>query len=89
MLEGALPRKEKDDVSMPNAATLERYYIFGLMWSMGALLELSDRAKMEKFLRESTKLNLPQIEPGSGDTIFEYVVNEETGEYPAVNSLHF
>ncbi|XP_065179973.1 dynein axonemal heavy chain 5-like [Sycon ciliatum] len=60
---------------------LERYYIFSLMWSVGALLELADRKKLEEFLRAETSLNLPKIHPGSGDTIFEYVVNEDTGEW--------
>eukprot|EP00117_Sycon_ciliatum_P004310 scpid857/ scgid8744/ Dynein heavy chain 5, axonemal; Axonemal beta dynein heavy chain 5; Ciliary dynein heavy chain 5 len=81
MLEGSLPKKEKEDMSMPDKAVLERYYIFGVMWSIGALLELGDRSKMETFLKEKTKLNLPKIEPGSGNTIFEFVVNNETGEW--------
>jgi len=46
------------------------------MWSVGALLELDDRAKMEEFTRANFELDLPPIEEGSQDTIFEFLVNE-------------
>lgn len=55
---------------------LERLYIFCVMWSVGALLELDDRAKMEEFARENFELDLPPIDEGSQDTIFEFLVNE-------------
>ena len=49
------------------------------MWSIGALLELDDRAKMEEFLRnhEDIRLDLPQIPEGSEATMFEYLVDEK------------
>ena len=46
------------------------------MWSVGALLELDDRAKMEEFTRGNFELDLPPIDEGSLDTIFEFLVNE-------------
>lgn len=46
------------------------------MWSVGALLELDDRAKMEEFTRAKFVLDLPPIAEGSQDTIFEFLVNE-------------
>lgn len=46
------------------------------MWSVGALLELDDRAKMEEFTRANFELDLPPIAEGSQDTIFEFLVNE-------------
>lgn len=55
---------------------LERLYIFSLMWSVGALLELEDRCKMEHWFRKhaTIKLDLPSIPEGSEDTMFDYYV---------------
>uniref|UniRef100_A0A6I8NWR7 Dynein axonemal heavy chain 5 n=1 Tax=Ornithorhynchus anatinus TaxID=9258 RepID=A0A6I8NWR7_ORNAN len=57
---------------------LERLYIFSLMWSVGALLELDDRHKMEHWLRshETLKLDLPQP-GGNEETIFDYYVTSD------------
>ena len=57
---------------------LERLFIFTVMWSLGALLELEDRARMEAFmLQHESGLSYP---PLSGEeTIFEYVVSD-TGQ---------
>ena len=61
-----------------SAQHLEKLYVFALMWSVGALLELSDRAKMEGFLVEQNELHLPPTK--EGETIFEYVV-DSNGEW--------
>ena len=74
ILEGLIPAKE-DNSSLPNTH-LEKFYIFAIMWSIGALLELDDRAKMETWMREKTELDLPVCAPGSGDTIFEFLVDK-------------
>lgn len=58
---------------------LERLYVFALMWSTGALLELDDRRKMELWFRanDNVCLNLPEISPDSEDTIFDYYVTAD------------
>ncbi|KAG8442619.1 hypothetical protein GDO86_011415 [Hymenochirus boettgeri] len=58
---------------------LERLYVFSLMWSIGAMLELDDRKKMEQWLRshETVQLDLPNIPPGSDDTMFDYYVTTD------------
>ncbi|XP_070548103.1 dynein axonemal heavy chain 8-like [Ptychodera flava] len=73
LLEGLIPRKEESG-TLP-ASHLEKLFIFALMWSLGAVLELDDRAKMEEFLMEHEScLDLPKIPADSGFTIFEFVV---------------
>jgi len=56
---------------------MERLYVFALMWSVGALLELDDRRKMESWMRGNVQLDLPAIPPDSEDGMFDYHVNAE------------
>lgn len=76
LLEGLIPKR--DDKTGLSASHLEKLYIFAVMWSLGALLELEDRAKMETFVMEhESKLNLPPVK--DDETIFEYLVDEKGG----------
>uniref|UniRef100_A0A8C4TXL7 Dynein axonemal heavy chain 5 n=1 Tax=Falco tinnunculus TaxID=100819 RepID=A0A8C4TXL7_FALTI len=77
MLQGLIPPKEQGGELAPKY--LERLYIFSLMWSVGALLELEDRCKMEHWLRNhaTIKLDLPCIPEGSEDTMFDYYVSSD------------
>ncbi len=72
LLEGLLPSCQDMCLAPMH---LEKLYIFALMWSVGALLELEDRAKMEAFLVEQGTLNLPPVQ--ENETIFEYSVNDD------------
>lgn len=74
LMEGLIALSSREEAQTRGKQHLEHLYIFCLMWSVGALLELDDRAKMEAFLRETTELELPVCEPGSGDTMFEFFV---------------
>ena len=76
LLEGLIPLSGKEENQSLKKIYLEHIYIFALMWSLGALLELDDRAKLETFLRENTTLNLPKCDPAGGDTIFEFFVDK-------------
>ena len=71
---------KNEDGSSPPPKHLENIYIFTIMWSIGAILELDDRYKLQEYLRKSTQLDLPKLEADSGDTIFEYFVNDK-GEW--------
>ncbi|XP_072165822.1 dynein axonemal heavy chain 8-like [Diadema setosum] len=78
LLEGLIPVRDEHDHSTMPAPHLEKLFIFALMWSLGALLELEDRARMEAFIvAHESKLALPPIEEGSNHTIFEYVVTKD------------
>ena len=49
------------------------------MWSLGALLELDDRAKMEEFIsKHESALDLQSMK--EEETIFEYVVDDHGTE---------
>ncbi|XP_055935203.1 dynein axonemal heavy chain 8-like isoform X2 [Argiope bruennichi] len=73
LLDGLLPTDS--DISNVH---YERIFIFALMWSFGALLELEDRSKMEAFLvKHKPKLDLPKRVPAAKETIFEYLVDSE------------
>lgn len=69
---------------------LERIYIFALMWSIGALLELDDRARLEKFWRTELgfKMDLPVVDESKSETIFEYFVGSN-GAPLSLASKHF
>ncbi|MBN3290180.1 DYH5 protein, partial [Polypterus senegalus] len=77
MLQGLIPPKEQG--AEITRDYLERLYVFSLMWSIGALLELEDRKKLELWLRNhhSIHLDLPNIPPGSEDTMFDYYVTSD------------
>ncbi|KAK4886462.1 hypothetical protein RN001_002733 [Aquatica leii] len=52
---------------------LEKLYLFAVMWSLGAVLELDDRSKLEEFATKGcAKMDWPKCVPG--ESIFEYVV---------------
>ncbi|KAF7655270.1 hypothetical protein LDENG_00058640 [Lucifuga dentata] len=77
MLQGLI--SPKDHGSELSREHLERLFAFALMWSVGALLELDDRKKMEMWLRgnDSIHLNLPNIPPDSEGTMFDYYVTAD------------
>lgn len=57
----------------------EHLYIFAVMWSVGAFLELSDRFRLEDFIRGNPDfhLDLPEIPANSESTIFDYFVSKD------------
>ena len=69
------PKDNKETLSRQH---LEKLYVFSIMWSVGAFLELDDRNKFEKFIRTNSEftLELPRIDEQSEDTMFDYFVNE-------------
>ncbi|XP_059501105.1 dynein axonemal heavy chain 8-like [Stegostoma tigrinum] len=79
LLDGLIPSREDGGIS--DALQLQRLFVFVLMWSIGALLELDSRAKLEKFLQShNSKLDLPDIPPDSAESMFEFLVNHQ-GEW--------
>ncbi|XP_041660196.1 dynein heavy chain 8, axonemal-like [Cheilinus undulatus] len=77
LLEGLITTKEKGGLA--GSKHLERLFVFCLMWSLGALLELEDRDKLEAYIRaHNNKVDVPRTK--SGETMFEYMVSSD-GEW--------
>lgn len=76
---GLIPKKEEKDTTQLSREHYERLYVFTLMWSIGAFLELDDRAKLEEYMRSSTefKIDLPVLPAEGEHTMFEYFVDEK------------
>ncbi|XP_074550150.1 dynein axonemal heavy chain 5 [Halichoeres trimaculatus] len=73
LLQGLLPAPEEKPGGRD---VVGRLFVFAVMWSLGALLELDDRAKMETVLKSfSSSLDLPNTQ--DDQTIFEFTVDEE------------
>ncbi|XP_037081499.1 LOW QUALITY PROTEIN: dynein heavy chain 8, axonemal-like [Pollicipes pollicipes] len=80
LLTGLIMEQEDKDKSSPlPAEELQRLFLFSVMWSLGALLELDMRAKMEEFARSHpSELDWPVC--AEDETIFEFRVNPK-GEW--------
>ncbi|KAL7304210.1 hypothetical protein TKK_0003404 [Trichogramma kaykai] len=66
---------------------LRRFYVFALIWGIGALLEKSGRSKYDAYLKENFKsLDLPCPEENSQASIFDFFVNDK-GKWDQWSSL--
>uniref|UniRef100_A0A663EUR1 Dynein axonemal heavy chain 8 n=1 Tax=Aquila chrysaetos chrysaetos TaxID=223781 RepID=A0A663EUR1_AQUCH len=75
LLEGLIPSKEEGGLS--TIFHLHKLFCFAIMWSLGALLELDSRDKLEAFIRaHDNKLDLPEISPGTSQTMYEFYVTD-------------
>ena len=84
ILIGLLPSNPDEYQKLTNDH-INHYFIFAVMWSIGALLELNDREKLEAFWRENDQLVplLPQCK--DDQTIFEFVARNDTGAWQPWN----
>ncbi|XP_041823849.1 dynein heavy chain 5, axonemal [Melanotaenia boesemani] len=73
LLQGLLPAAEEKQGYLGDVG---RLFVFAVMWSLGALLELDDRARMEAFLNtHSSSLDLPKTQ--EDQNIFEFTISEQ------------
>ena len=84
ILIGLLPSNPDEYQKLTNDH-INHYFIFAVMWSIGALLELNDREKLEAFWRENDQLVplLPQCK--DDQTIFEFVARNDNGAWQPWN----
>ena len=84
ILIGLLPNNPDEYQKLTNDH-INHYFIFAAMWSIGALLELNDREKLEAFWRENDQL-VPLLPACKSDqTIFEFVARSDTGVWQPWN----
>ncbi|XP_010135844.1 PREDICTED: dynein heavy chain 8, axonemal-like, partial [Buceros rhinoceros silvestris] len=75
LLEGLIPSKKEGGLS--TTSHLHKLFCFAIMWSLGALLELDSRDKLEAFIRaHNNQLDLPEISPDSSQTMYEFYVTD-------------
>ncbi|ROT80144.1 hypothetical protein C7M84_001143 [Penaeus vannamei] len=73
------PDSEAEEIQTEQAPIeehIQRLFVFSIMWSIGAFMELPDRAKLEQYIRkEHQTLDLPEGRSPS-DSIFNYRVDD-------------
>lgn len=73
ILDGLLDTGEEYKIF--SAKHLERYFLFAMMWSLGAVLELDGRVLLQEYILSfPSKMAWPKI--NEDETIFEYMVDE-------------
>ncbi|PAA70380.1 hypothetical protein BOX15_Mlig025839g1 [Macrostomum lignano] len=75
LLEGLIPKREEREAAL-EPDVYKRLYVFVIMWSIGALLEWDDRARLEQHMR-NLGLDLPPCVKDSGNTMFDFFVGED------------
>jgi len=79
LLQGLIPAEEAGKTVPPTF--IKRLYTFAVMWSLGAVLELEDRARLQERMQSiDPKMDLPALKAGGEDSMFDYLVNEK-GEW--------
>jgi dynein heavy chain len=65
---------------------LHRLYVFSLVWSMGAFLDIGDRKKFSDFLHDklASVLDLPKSNKLPDAVVFDYMVSQQ-GEQDSVS----
>ena len=59
---------------------IENLFIYALIWTVAGILENKDRQKVDKHLRSLNK-SLPLPAEGTTDTIYEFKVDDSTGQW--------
>ena len=78
LLDGVLiPAVEEGEIL--SEGHYERLFVYCLAWSLGGLLSEADRPAFDSMLREFSD-NMPEPQ-NEGDTLFEYLVNDENTEW--------
>ena len=77
LLQGLIPVEDERQGSTISRDHFAKLFVFTMMWSVGAFLEISDRVKLEEYMRSSEEftLDMPTIPENSDDSMFDYFVD--------------
>ncbi|XP_034179159.2 dynein heavy chain 8, axonemal kl-3 [Osmia lignaria lignaria] len=76
LLEGLLGKSDNHDSKILSDHHIEKIFLFSLMWSLGAVLELEERNMLQDFcVRHESKCHWPHCQ--EDETIFEYLVSDD------------
>jgi len=80
LFKGLTEGKGSIDISVNTAQRVEKILLYCLCWSVGGLLEQEMRVKFDAYLRSiDTNKMMPKC--GPDETIYEYFVSSETGDW--------
>jgi dynein heavy chain len=76
LLQALIPLRDQREV-VADKNHYERLYLFAIVWSIGALLDVDDRMKFDEFIRanESLKFVLPPTD--NNFTLFDFRVEDQ------------
>ena len=86
LLDGLFEEAGKEGHAAMDLDILERFFIYALIWSVAGVLENKDRMKVDKHLRGLTKA-LPNLGDSTVDTVYEFKVDDATGDWVHWGSL--
>lgn len=77
LLQGLIPVEDERQGSTISREHFAKLFVFTMMWSVGAFLEISDRIKLEEYMRNNDEftVDMPVIPEGSDDTMFDFFVD--------------
>ena len=78
---GLTAGKNAIDISIDTEARMERIWLYCLCWTVGGLLEADGRHKFDAFIRNIDKNSTIMPKCNEGETIYEYYVYGETGNW--------
>ena len=69
------------DISIDTDIRIEKIWLYCLFWSVGGLLEVDGRIKFDAYIRMLDKHSLMMPRCHEGETVYEYFVSSENGEW--------
>lgn len=79
LFKGLIEGKDSIDISTDTANRIEKIFLYCLCWSVGGVLDVESRHKIDEYIRNIDGKNMPTLN-GPEETIYEYFVTHD-GEW--------